>query len=103
MSLRKSDVFLFSIAAGLFFFALIFVHAHLTKKNGLPALRARAEMVSTLQLTDLCLFTDARYTRHLSMADLHTPFQDHPMSFEHFPSGSLVTPPPHLRHYALDR
>jgi hypothetical protein len=37
------------------------------------------------------------------MADLHTPFQDHPMSFEHFPSGTLVTPPPHLRQYGLDR
>jgi len=94
---------LFSLGAGICFFALIFVHAHLMKKNTLPALRERVEMVRTLQLTDLCLFTDARYTRHPSMADMHTPFQDHPMSFEHFPSGSLVTPPPHLRHYALDR
>jgi hypothetical protein len=100
---RKSDVFLFSLALGICFFALIFVHAYLAKKRGLPALRERIEMVRTLQLTDLCLFTDARYTRHPSMADLHTPFQDHAMSFEHFPSGSLVTPPPHLRHYALER
>jgi hypothetical protein len=103
MSLRKSDVFLFSLGAGICFFALIFVDAHLTKKRGLPAFRERVEMVRTLELTDLCLFTDARYSRHPSMADLHTPFQDHPMSFEHFPSGTLVTPPPHLRHYALDR
>ena len=103
MSLRKSDVFLFALSAAVCCFALIFVHAHLTKKKGLPALRERIEMVSALQLTDICLFTDARYTRHPSMADLHTPFQDHPMSFEHFPSGSLVTPPPHLRDYALDR
>jgi hypothetical protein len=27
------------------------------------------------------------------MADLHAPFQDSPLSLEHFPSGSLVTPP----------
>jgi hypothetical protein len=103
MSPRKSEFFLFSLASGICFLALIFVHAHLTKKNGLPALREKGEMVRTLQLTDLCLFTDARYTRHPSMADMHTPFQDHPMSFEHFPSGSLVTPPLHLRHYALER
>lgn len=103
MSLRKSDVFLFSIFTAICLFAFMFVHASLIKKSDSPALRERIEMVRSLELTDLCLFTDARYTRHPSMADLHTPFQDHPMSFEHFPSGSLVTPPPHLRHYALDR
>jgi len=53
-------------------------------------------MVQQLQLTDLCLFTEARYTRHPSMADLHSAFQDHPLALEHFPSGSL-TPPPRFR------
>jgi hypothetical protein len=56
-------------------------------------LRERAAEARALELTDLCLFTEARYTRHLSQADLHTPFQDHPFAFEHFPSGSLVLPP----------
>lgn len=50
------------------------------------------QQVSELELTDLCLFTEARYTRHLSQADLHSAFQDHPVALEHFPSGSLVTP-----------
>ncbi len=50
-------------------------------------------LVKRLELTDLCLFTEANYTRHLSQADLHTPFQDWPMALEHFPSGSLVVPP----------
>ncbi len=52
-----------------------------------------SEMVSELELSDLSLFTEARYTRHLSQSDLHSAFQDHPLSFEHFPSGSLVVPP----------
>ena len=104
MSLRKSDVFLCSIFIVFCLFALMFVHASLKIKSGLPSLREQIRMVRALELTDICLFTDARYTRHPSMADLHTPFQDHPMSFEHFPSGTLITPPPHLRHYyALDR
>jgi hypothetical protein len=30
------------------------------------------------------------------MADLHAPFQDHPGALEHFPSGGLISPPPHL-------
>jgi len=51
-------------------------------------------LVQRLGLTDLCLFTEASYTRHLSLADFHTAFQDSPMALEHFPSGSLVTHPP---------
>jgi hypothetical protein len=50
-------------------------------------------LVNSLSLTDPALFTEARYTRHLSQSDRHSPFQDHPMAFEHFPSGSLVSPP----------
>ena len=62
-------------------------------------------LVRQLQLTDLCLFTEARYTRHPSQADLHSPFQDHPLALEHFPSGSLLLPPAILsNHYErLDR
>ncbi len=46
-----------------------------------------------LGLTDLALFTEARYTRHPSQADRFTPFQEHPSSLEHFPSGSVAAPP----------
>jgi hypothetical protein len=70
-----------------------------------PALARRTELAAGLGLTDLCLFPEARYTRHLSQADLHSPFQDHPGALEHFPSGSLVAPPDSLtmRHAHLDR
>lgn len=53
-------------------------------------------LVRDYGLTDLCLSSEARYTRHPSMADLHAPFQDHPLALEHFPSGSLIPPPAHL-------
>ncbi len=46
--------------------------------------------------TDPCFFTDARYTRHPSLADRHSAFQDSPLALEHFPSGALVPPPAHL-------
>ena len=46
--------------------------------------------------TDPSLFTDARYTRHPSLADRHSAFQDHPLALEHFPSGTLVVPPAYL-------
>jgi len=51
-----------------------------------------AAMVQALHLTDLALFTEARYTRHLSQADAFSAFQDGPVALEHFPAGSLVMP-----------
>jgi hypothetical protein len=56
-------------------------------------LQEKVNLVHRLGLTDLCLFTEASYTRHLSLADFHAAFQDSPMALEHFPSGSLVTHP----------
>ena len=58
-----------------------------------PRLDANRELVTRLGLTDLALFTEARYTRHPSQADLHSALQDHPGAFDHFPSGSLLAPP----------
>ena len=55
-------------------------------------LPARRQLVSLLSLTDLSLWTEARYTRHPAMADLFSPFQDHPVALEHFPAGSLMAP-----------
>jgi hypothetical protein len=52
-------------------------------------------LTAQLGLTDLALFNEARYTRHPALADLHTAFQDGPSSLDHFPSGSLLTPPRH--------
>jgi hypothetical protein len=51
-----------------------------------------AAMVQALHLTDLALFSEARYTRHLSQADAFSAFQDGPVAMEHFPAGSLVQP-----------
>lgn len=90
---RKADLFLCYIAITGILLGLILVHAAVQEKNSLTLLREKKEMVRKLELTDLCLFTEASYTRHLSQADLHTPFQDYPLSLEHFPSGSIVTPP----------
>lgn len=59
---------------------------------------ASRSLVRELGLSDLSLFTEARYTRHPSQADWHTPFQDHPAALEHFPTGLLLTLPPHLIH-----
>jgi hypothetical protein len=54
---------------------------------------AKIQIVEQLGLTDLAIWTEARYTRHPSQADLFSPFQDFPSSLEHFPAGSVVGVP----------
>jgi hypothetical protein len=63
------------------------------------------ELAAALMISDLALWTEARYTRHPSQADFFTPFQDFPASVEHFPAGSMVPPPPvsRLRHNDLNK
>lgn len=56
------------------------------------ARRNRAALAETLQLSDLSLFTEARYTRHPALADLHSAFQDHPAALDHFPSAAWMPP-----------
>lgn len=89
--MRKSDWALIFLATLATLFALTFIDAGVRQR--LAAEPPGRELVRELGLTDLCLFTEARYTRHLSQADWHTPFQDHPAALEHFPSGSLASPP----------
>jgi hypothetical protein len=60
-------------------------------------MKSMKSLATTLSLTDLAVWTEARYTRHPSQADLFTPFQDFPSSIEHFPAGSIIPPPPDLR------
>jgi hypothetical protein len=98
---RKSDFFLLCIASACLLFCVMFWHTYWRERTDAPLLLEQAQVVKNLGLNDLCLFTEARYTRHLAVADLNTAFQDYPMSFEHFPSGSLVPVPPHLTH--IDR
>ena len=52
------------------------------------------QLAAALMISDLALWTEARYTRHPSQADFFTPFQDFPSAVEHFPAGSMVPPPP---------
>ena len=99
---RKSDAFLVYVVTNILVLLFLFTHAFFERKKDVPHLMNRIRLVHDFQLTDLSLFTDARYARHPSMADLNTAFQDHPLSLEHFPSGSLIIPPRHLIKNGLD-
>jgi hypothetical protein len=88
--LRRSRAFLAALALGIALLVVSLGHAAIARRAAAPLVEKRAALVAELSLTDLALFTEARYTRHPSQADLHSAFQDHPMALDHFPTGSLV-------------
>ncbi len=95
--MRRITIALVTLGTGLAGLLAAALHAALVQPHHAARLERSRALVSALGLTDPALFTEARYTRHLSQADLFTPFQDSPASFEHFPSGALVPPPPQIR------
>lgn len=94
--MRPSTLFFGVSAALLMLLGWFAACSHLAMQQAGPVMAEKVRMVSELELTDLCLFTEASYTRHPSTADVGTPFQDGPGSLEHFPTGGLMTPPAHL-------
>lgn len=91
---RNADAALTLLAILLLLFGLTFMNA--VWRSLTVDRTASQTLVQELGLSDLSLFTEARYTRHPSQADRHAPFQDHPGALEHFPTGLLSPPPPHL-------
>lgn len=93
----KSKIFLAATLLELVLLAGFLVHSRRVERST-ESLRTSqtAELVSVLQLTDLSIWTEARYTRHPSQADFFSAFQDFPAALEHFPAGSVVSPPTHL-------
>ncbi len=91
--MRKSDVFILATACGAAILSLLLLHGRVRQARGPAALAPCREIVGQWRISDLCLFTEARYTRHPATADLHSAFQDHPAALEHFPTGSIVPPP----------
>jgi len=90
---RRSSRALVGLAVLAGLCAATFVEASRRQADRADVLRANRDLVRQLGLTDLSLFTEARYTRHPSQADRHAAFQDGPAAREHFPSGSLIGPP----------
>lgn len=92
--MRRSIKFLLLTVFNLVLFSLLPLHARYEQRTADAELKVQAARFRELQLTDLCLSTEARYTRHPALADRHAPFQEHPLALEHFPSGSLIFPYP---------
>ncbi len=93
MTPRKSTLLFLWLCGLLALFGGMLAHASWSVGRAGTRLARAAETVRALAITDPALFPEANYTRHLSQADWHTPFQDAPTALEHFPSGTLTRPP----------
>jgi hypothetical protein len=90
----KHKIFIGFIASALAVLIVLFAYSRQSvQTQSRSSMLAKKEIARRLALTDLALWTEARYARHPSQADLFTPFQEFPSSLEHFPAGSIVTPP----------
>lgn len=89
---RRSTIFLCSMTGLTLLFAAMLFHARGRQAAEMAGLERTAGLVAEAGLTDLCLFTEASYARNPTQTDLQTPFLEHPVSLEHFPSGSLMLP-----------
>lgn len=104
MILIKARVFLAAtviqmiVLVGLFTWSMAVARARMAEE-----IPRKQELVQRLELTDLAIWTEARYTRHPSQADFFAPFQDGPSSLEHFPAGSVVAAPDRSWVAAADR
>ncbi len=92
MNIRHSTSLALLTALNLLLLAMVALHAAAGRERASRDLAVMKGLVRELRLTDLCLATEARYTRHPAMADTHAAFQEHPVALDHFPTGSLILP-----------
>lgn len=91
--MRPSHLLFIFLLLLTFIDATLYLHAK-RLANDLKADQAlQAIAVAGLGLTDLCVATEARYTRHPAVSDPMAPFMDHPGAIEHFPTGSFWNAP----------
>ena len=92
--MRPTHVFAVIIVFLIGFDASLYIHVLLQRENvQRPAALINDIVTSGLGLTDLCIATEARYTRHPAVSDSVTPFMDHLGAIEHFPTGSFWVAP----------
>jgi len=90
---KKYQIFLAILLSELIIMGILLLSALNRIADSRPTTNAMKALTSQLQLTDLSVWTEARYTRNPSQADYFSAFQDFPSSVEHFPAGSLIEPP----------
>ena len=89
----KAKLFLCLVAFDLFLLTVLQWRSGIVAAADHTLLIEKRELAAQMKLTDLALWTEARYTRHPSQTDFFSAFQDSPGSPDHFPAGSIMAPP----------
>ncbi len=92
--MKRSLICLTVMLAGTMLLVGLLLSAHLRDQRHPARWQDKRDLVAALAITDLSLSSEARYTRHVTQADLFSAFQDFPAAFEHFPTGSMIPPRP---------
>ena len=87
--MRPSQILLIILLVFFFIDTSLFIHSRRLEKELQADEEIQKIVVAGLGLTDLCVATEARYTRHPAVSDPMAPFMDHPGALEHFPTGSF--------------
>ena len=92
--MRPANIFFLSIVFLLGLDTALYLHVRFQQETMQRSATQLNDIVTAgLGLTDLCLATEARYTRHPAVSDPIAPFMDHPGAMEHFPTGSFWVAP----------
>lgn len=75
-------------------FCLIVSSIATKRTAGEKSLNEACSIADNLGFYDLCLSTEARYTRHPMVSDKMTVVMDHPGAIDHFPSTLFWAPLP---------
>ena len=92
MKIRPSTIFILCICCVALFCAILLKEQEIKVSERQLVDQDLKKIVSFLGVTDICVATDARYLRHLSVTDPVAPFMDDPRALEYFPSSSIVVP-----------
>ncbi len=88
--IRVSLIYLYVLLALVLLFTSITLTGHTVQ--GRQRMEGERRIAARFLLSDLCLSTESRHTRHLSQPELLAAFQDLPGFHDHFPSSSFIRP-----------
>ncbi len=90
MNPKKTRFFLIFIAAQIIVVLTMFVFPWQGQRKANYA--HKRALLQKFNLSDYCLSTESRHTRHINFPELIAPFQDLAGFHDHFPSSSFFKP-----------
>lgn len=90
--LRLAILVLSIIGGEVLVLAALLLHSVVVSRD-VSRVENERQLVQSLQLSDLCLVTESRHTRHISQPEPVAAFQDFPGYHDHFPSSTFLRPP----------